>query len=541
MRIAILLLAITSIASASPITDYLDQKFDSTVTHVEVTRDHVLIKGRLTGNGPFALADIPMDVELNAPESWQTTTEIAPTPDANFSIRLPRQRLRDGHPYDRLTSRWQVVSKTEQAFEPQSHARYADTIESRSPDLPPALLRNKKGLGGWHDHHLPNELRDLGISAVTINVMVHTFISLTPEQDTTPFQWQGRTLYANNRALERMDRQLLTAQKDGVMVSAILLVGNPATTSAPVIQAIGHPDATKDGHFSMPNVTSADAIATYGGILNLMAERWSQPAGKYGRIHHWIVHNEVDAAWSWTNAGQRDVASFMDLYQRSLRLTDLITRQYDPNSRAFISLDHHWTKQSQPQGYSSKEVIDLLVRFGQAEGDFPWAMAYHPYPQNLFEPKTWLDTEATFSFQTAKITPRNIEVLDAYMKQPSLLYKGEIRPIHLSENGFNSKSYSTEILAEQAAGMAYAWKKIQSLPSIRSWQYHNWVDNRHEGGLKIGLRKFPDEENDPLGKKPIWHLYQALGTPNEDEAAAPYLNLIGLKAWSEILHKEAIQ
>jgi len=112
--------------------------------------------------------------------------------------------------------------------------------------------------------------------------------------------------------------------------------------------------------------------------------------------------------------------------------------------------------------------------------------------------------------------------------------------VHLSENGFNSKDYSEKELTDQAAGMALAWKKIQPLSSIESWQYHNWIDNRHEGGLRIGLRKFPDEPGDPLGKKPIWHLYQALGTDREDEACAPYLPVIGIKSWEEILHRGEI-
>lgn len=55
-------------------------------------------------------------------------------------------------------------------------------------------------------------------------------------------------------------------------------------------------------------------------------------------------------------------------------------------------------------------------------------------------------------------------MLDAYMKQPSLLYHGEVRPVHLSENGFNSKDYSAKELEDQAAGMAMAWKRSPRYP-----------------------------------------------------------------------------
>ncbi|MFG0255635.1 MAG: DUF5722 domain-containing protein, partial [Rhodopirellula sp. JB053] len=165
----------------------------------------------------------------------------------------------------------------------------------------------------------------------------------------------------------------------------------------------------------------------------------------------------------------------------------------------------------------------------------------HPYPQSLFHPRTWQDHLATYQFDTPKITPKNLEVLDAYMKLPKNRYHGSVRPVHLSENGFNSKDYSDAAQQDQAAGMALAWKKIQSLSSIQVWHYHNWIDNRHEGGLRIGLRKFPDDQNDPLGKKQIWNLYQALGTTQEDAVADRYLQLIGVDSWEEILHRQKIQ
>ena len=67
--------------------------------------------------------------------------------------------------------------------------------------------------------------------------------------------------------------------------------------------------------------------------------------------------------------------------------------------------------------------------------------------------------------------------------------------------------------------------------------YHNWVDNRHEFGLRIGLRKFPDEPGDPLGKKPVWHFLKAADTPGEAETAKPYLPWIGIQNWEQIMHK----
>lgn len=540
-----LLLALTSLCPAATHADsvaldvYLKAGIPSKITLVSVDKEMVRISGLIAGPAAgVALADIPMDVILDDPCERETLIEVKPAADGSFQTTLPRYRQRGGKDYDRLVSRWRIVRKNGESL---SHARYADEVPCANPQLPPMEPRNKKGLGGWHPGPPGDDLADLGISAVTVNVMIHSLVSLTPEADTEPFDWQGRTFHARKKSLEAFDATFLEAAKHKVVVSAILLVANPAKSGEAIVKRLGHPDATPEGVFAMPNVTDEEGIALYGAILNLMAERWSRPDGKYGRVHHWILHNEVDAGRVWTNAGCPPDIVFMDLYQRSMRLMGLIAATHDPNARPFISLTHHWAKPGEPGFYGSKRMLDLLAACGRAEGDFPWALAFHPYPQDLFNPRTWEDTQATFTFQTDKITPRNLEVLDAYMKQEAFLYRGNVRPIHLSENGFNSKDYSPKCLEEQAAGMAFAWRKIQPLSSIRVWHYHNWIDNRGEGGLRIGLRKFPDEPGDPFGKKPIWRVYQSLGTPEETSAAAPYLNTIGISTWDSVIHRKPIQ
>jgi hypothetical protein len=534
-------LLITGLFAGENLESYLGRDFAGKITQIVVGRDAIHIEGKVpAGRDGLFLADIPMDLPHGDPKGWETLIEVK-TAKGSFALDVPRKRQGDGLDYDRLTSRWQLVKKSAAGIEPLSHAHYADDVASRSPDLPAAKPKNKKGLGGWNAGRIPGELEELGISSVTVNVMIHSLVSLNPQSGATPFTWQGRTYHAREKELADLDATFLEAQKHGVMVSAILLVANPAKDGNPVVKVIGHPDAAPDGIFAMPNVTSPDGISLYGAILNLMAERWSRPDGKHGRVHHWIMHNEVDAGWVWTNAGNKSALDYMDLYQRSLRLMDLIARQYDPNSRAFVSLTHHWAEKGEAKWYGSKPLLELLAKFTRTEGDFPWALAYHPYPQDLTNPRTWEDGQSTFNFDTAKITPKNLEVLDAWMKLPAMLYRGKVRPVHCSENGFNSKDYSEKQLTDQAAGMALAWKKIQSLSSIEAWQYHNWIDNRHEGGLRIGLRKFPDEPGDPLGKKPIWHLYQALGTPAEDKACAPYLPVVGLDSWKSAIHRDVVR
>ncbi len=518
-------------APAELIDAELTRVYPASVTDVALTKDKIIIKGMASGvDGPLEIAETLMEKLVTDPDPYIFRQPVTLASDESFEVSLPRVIKREGLDHDWMLSRWSLVSGDSTVR--VSHFRYATEIACI--DNPPPLeeIAHKKGISGYRHGSIPTELKELGISAMTINVMMDSFLSTTGGEQTIAYQWQGKPYYAKTESLDKVEASLLEATANHVVVSAILLVENPAQSKGGSKKSLlAHPDAQPAGRFVMPDVTSSESINAYAGLLNFLAQRWSRADGKYGRVHHWIVHNEVDAGWVWTNAGEIAAAPFMDLYQRSLRLTDLIVRQYDPNAHALISLTHYWTEAGNPRFYGSKEMFRQLLRFTAAEGDFPWAVAFHPYPENLRMPRTWEDKSATDSFDTEKITPYNIEVLDAWMHRPEMLYQGNIRPVQLSENGFNSPKNTPQALEEQTAAMAYVWKKIAPLDSIKVWHYHNWYDSAGEGGLLLGLRTFKSDGGKP---KPIWYLYRDLGTAKEDAACAPYLKTIGIKSWDEV-------
>src|SRR5690606_11741379 len=122
----------------------------------------------------------------------------------------------------------------------------------------------------------------------------------------------------------------------------------------------------------------------------------------------------------------------------------------------------------------------------RSAGDLPWNIAFHPYPENLFDAAFWKDESPTFDFETDRITFKNLEVLVAYMQQEPYLFNGEMRRIILSEQGFHSPN-TPEGQLVQAAAYAYAYYKIKFLDGIDSCILHRHVDHAQEGGLNLGL------------------------------------------------------
>lgn len=521
-----------------------DASWDGSIDQIKVESDSILIQGKIgiaSKSETYGLVALPIHAsrlvhsEQAVPEAIQIQT------DGRFEHRLNRWEGVRSENRDRLFRRWHLVKRVESKWSIASLGRYADGIECRQPSPSEATLATKKGLGGWTPNRGPgleNELEELGIGAVTVNVAgLHNALLLNPAPETVPYVWEGTTYHFRETALEGYDRIFRTAAKNKVMVSAILLINNVRDPKLAEGRLLAHPDATPEGTYAMPNVETEEGVRYVSALYNLIAERWSRADGKFGRVHHWIMHNEVDFGWVWTNAGKKSDIEYLDLYQRSMRLMHLATRQYDPHSDVFISLTHHWSVAGEPYAYGSRRLLELLARFAAAEGEFEWGLAFHPYPQDLFEPKTWQDNQATWDWNTPKITPRNLEVLDAYMHRPEMRFQGQVRKVHLSENGFNSRTYSEKDLANQAAGMALAWNKLKRLPAIQVWHYHNWVDHPDEGGLKIGLRKLPNDPSDPYGKKPIWHLYKSFGTDTEDRVSMPYLEVLELPSWEQAYHR----
>ena len=500
---------------AANIKDYLAKDYPSKVTNVQVTSDKVIIKGNCGGSGTYLLAEITPWQDVTELEKYPYTQDLS---GGGFTVTVDRiVPNREGIRYDKVFSKWAVVKVDGDRQTLDSHARYADdVVPKKSPEAVP--LRNKKGFGAGDIDLYFSDCKEMNVGSITMNVVLNEYI----KGEGSGYSYGGLN-YSLGAFKDYVDRVTRRAGEMDLVVSAIILCQTNSIFKDP---------ENKGGNYTMPNLTTAKAFNLYAAALEHMASTHCTPGN---RISHWIMHNEVDFANEWTNMGDQPMMRYLDRYIKSMRICYNIARQYDQNASVLGSYTHCWAKAD--GNYAPKKMLEATVAYSEAEGDFRWGVAYHPYPQDLTKPSFWVnDTQATYSMTTRYITFKNLEVIDAWIKQKENLYKGTTkRVLFLSEQGTNSPSYSQTDLALQAAGGAWAWKKISKLDGIDAMQWHNWADNKAEGGLRIGLRTFAEGSVSNLTPKPVWYVWKAAGTAEEDSVFDQYKTTLGISDWDSII------
>lgn len=378
---------------------------------------------------------------------------------------------------------------------------------------------------------------ELGIHHAGINLNLTALADLQKKPGNPVQAVEGREFSFDRSYLESLDRQIRPLSDKGVAVYLILIAypSGDAERDALVI----HPDARADRKYSVGafNSVTPDGRLWLRAAAEFLAARWSGDEPDHGRVWGWIVGNEVNSHWLWYNFGKKPLVDAAGHYENAFRIIHAGVRRASANARLYISFDHHWAASmsgiSEEEATPGRDYLDTFARLVRERGDLDWHVAWHPYPEDLGNPRAWADKSVTREDSTPKVTFKNLEVLPKHLEQQELLYLGKPRRIILSEQGFHTLA-TPDGEQLQAAAYAYAWEKCRTLPTVDAFIYHRHVDHSQEGGLRLGLwRNVPGSIADPLSKKAIWELFQKAGTADWRTAAEAWLPVTGLKTWDQ--------
>ena len=415
-------------------------------------------------------------------------------------------------------------------------ARWIDNIKStatRTLDFPAA--RGIKGLQCIEDI---DDALSLGVKQATLNVTLDQLVDWRAESSQFTREVDGETVCFHASYVAHIDSQLKRLTDAGVVNSLIIYNRIPGSRDkSPLI----HPStdlSRSPFHVGAFNLATDEGVRAYRGAIGFLADRYSDSKNKHGLAKRFIIGNELQSHWYWYNLGEMPPRHVVEEYHKALRLAHLAAHQVHPGIQLYISLDHHWSAQmgSNPlRSMPGKYFIETLNTIVKSGGNFDWHVAFHPYPENLFDPRTWEDIDATPSFDTRKITFKNIEILPAFLRQARFLHGGKPRRIILSEQGFHM-SEGRDGERDQAAAYAYAYYRVRHTEGVDAFILHRHVDHPGEGGLRLGLRSNRSGEG-----RSICDVFRRADTDDWMEAFKFALPVIGVKSWPDIMPSKPLQ
>lgn len=443
--------------------------------------------------------------------------------------------------------------------------------------------RSKKGI--TLDRNLFDEVEDLGVSYSSINITItsdvmpneldpneypdHTHVKLDYEFEIEKyyrFQYNGQYYYFPKATIDSYDTQVLELTKRNIE-PVLIVYGLAGDVDYPYY--LRYPgtynDPNSTAHLSAANTSNDLGADYYAACMEFLAERYSRrpsdPRGYYGNAKRFVIGNEIDIMSEWnaivpTSAPRPSIETYMEEYNRTMRIANLAVKKYYSGNKVLMSLAHYWadttrnTSHYAAQSYPGKECFDYLQKFSEAQGSYDWGLAHHPHPYDMTSPNFWTaDTlhapgdeqyasGITDNYNTSSIiTLSNLDVLDDYLHLEENRYTKEnaVRDVYLTEQGVSARTAHEVSKQEyQAAGVAFAYYKAVSLDSVKAFIYYRLEDSPSEWLTK---QQFGLLNVNKGTKKIAYDVYKYIDTQYSEMVATPFLYKVSYTTLDGVTHK----
>ena len=298
-------------------------------------------------------------------------------------IVLPR--FSDKH--DCLYSRFAVLNGDKPVPGPQFVTDIDADVPSNRGEYPqPPTIKTLYGT--------EEDIRVLGLRQTMCNINLPALMTLSPAEDDIAYEHDGKTYYFLRERIEKLDETMITACRSGLLVTMILL-NSPrlfeSTGEKALLDKCLHPgyDWNSPGaYISAFNMRTEEGQGLFRAFVEFLTERYTRADEKYGRVGGAVISNEVNSQYVWGNAGEMTVEDYAAEYLMAMRQAWLCGRKHCAYFRVYLSLDQHWcgsvhNPRFPLRYYEGRKVVEALAAHEKASGEFPWNMAYHPYPEDL--------------------------------------------------------------------------------------------------------------------------------------------------------------
>ena len=200
---------------------------------------------------------------------------------------------------------------------------------------PYPVAASKKGL----QVEMVEDALALGIKHAGLNLNLTQLYASKASAQTVSYAFEGEEFHFRRDYLESIDARVKPLSDAGVLVNVIVLTY--ASGNADVDRLLLHPNYATNApnHLSAFNTVTPEGRRWLSACMEFLAERWSQPDQKFGRVVGYIIGNEVNSHWWWCNMGRVTMEEFADDYLRTVRLMHAAIRKQSSWARVYLSLE----------------------------------------------------------------------------------------------------------------------------------------------------------------------------------------------------------
>ena len=381
--------------------------------------------------------------------------------------------------------------------------------------------------------------------------------TVSPKEDDITHEWNGKTYYFDREFMNLYDELMLPCVKRNIPC-LIRLINRFSYrlcgSDDALIKIIGHPEYAPTGfneQMSAFNLRTEEGLDMYCACIDFLCARYADPKSPLFCSTVMDIGNEINAQNTWHNCGQMSCADYMEEYSEQLRLAHLIARKYNSSFRVDVSFDHnfaeHILEPDRMRHYPSRDCLAYLAAYCRRDGDFEWGISAHPYPEDLSRPDFYNDKTATFSFDSPRITMKNLEVWQALVELPELSYRGMPRRVVFDEQGFHTRSDDPETENKGAYAFVLAYLKLRRCANIDWFIINRYADMPldDESGLHLGIRYengYADPRHiliNPGDYKKICYAIRDMETEDEKRWESEARDYIGAELFDHLLSPPA--
>lgn len=370
------------------------------------------------------------------------------------------------------------------------------------------MAKSKKGMQGTEGVLSDT---DLGISHSLLNLYLSQWISDEPTD--CYYDYCGTRYYFKNHTA--VDDYVKKANAMGITVSFVLLMPWDETH-----QDMIYPGARDGGAHDFYELDPFSPRVW--ALFHYMAQHYSKSDC---HVDNWILGNEVNMPNTYNYTGTLDLTTNTYNYAGTMNILSTALQTYNPNARAYISLDHSWTHNDEGRGIAGKSY---LVSFGQMmqaiNPNAKWNVAYHLYTPIMTSSRMWLKKYRRYTPDNENaqfISAVNLDVLTNFVMN----HYGMNTRVILSEQGFDCK----EGTQYQAAALAYTFYAAEFNNMVDAVIFRSYQTDPNDGIFDLGLK---DSNGNP---REAYDVFKYMDTPNGNSYTDRYLPVIGVQNWTDLV------